>query len=240
MSELAFTITGDANPLLRSFSRVKSAARIAGKDIGNALGTAAGIAGGGAPRAGGAGLRGMLASGIGMGMTRLGGWAAGILGASALTQRSLQQGKEAAETVKGAREAGLSPSDYAALQIATERYGQAILNNSSQLTTAMREIKASGEVLSDVDYEKMASNSTELAKSLNILDKAFSPLLNVIAVILDQAAKWYSMWALVGSSLLKSTKLEEGMMSGLLLPGGQAGSVDTAAVQAHLAKKRGG
>ena len=30
------------------------------------------------------------------------------------------------------------------------------------------------------------------------------------------------------------------MMSGLLLPGGQAGSVDTAAVQAHLAKKRGG
>jgi len=182
MSELSFTLTGDANPLLRSFSRVKSEARALGKDIGGALGGSPGRAGGGG------GIRGMLGAGLMAGGRLAGPLLAGYT-ASQVGARAIGSTKEAADVMKGAKESGLSPSDYAAMQVATERYGEAVTGNSEKMVAAMTEIKNSGEVLSDVDYQQMAKNSNELTVALHRLGNSFSPQANIITRALAAAAK---------------------------------------------------
>jgi hypothetical protein len=150
--------------------------------------------GGGRGAGGDGGLRSMLGGGLGAGLSlgrvaRSFGAFAGVASVAAIGTKSVQRGRQAAETVAEAKAAGLSPSDYAALKVATDRYGESILKNTEKLTTAMREIKASGEVLTDTQLNKLAKDSTDLARSMAQLGNALQPVQSGITGLLASLAR---------------------------------------------------
>lgn len=212
MISLLFKLMGDASPLRRTLTGLRTDARAAGKAAGKELaagmtaGSGSGGAGGGLRRAlmaglpslgiaGSAGSRVLGAGGAaGIGGAAIAGGviAAGMAGRSVI-DASRSAGEEALRVQNLSAQTGLTVEEIQKAELAEKLYGAQVRKSTDALQAAMATIK-DNEISSARAIETMANQQREWTRTMQALHVAMDPVYRFVNETLREFATRVIMW----------------------------------------------
>ena len=212
MISLLFKLMGDASPLRRTLTGLRTDARAAGKAAGKEL--AAGMTSGSGTGGAGGGLRRALMAGLpsfgiaGSAGSRLlgAGGAAGLGGATiaggviaagmagrATLNASRTASEEALRIQNLASQTGLTTEEIQRAELAKKLYGSQVRRSTEALQAAMATIK-DNEISSAAAIESMANQQREWTRTMQALHVAMDPVYRFVNETLREFATRVIMW----------------------------------------------